>query len=264
MGVDGLGASAVRGGSTPHLKALMKRGAWTLQARGVMPTVSSPNWASIIMGAGPEQHGITSNEWQADKFEIAGACTLVGKHFPTIFGVLRQARPKATIAVFHDWEGFGRLVEDGVPQQIEHVLKSPVTIRKAIEHWTASKPDLMFVHLDDVDHAGHRHGWGSPEYKAAVEDADALIGSLVAAVGDGTNVFVVADHGGVGTKHGGLTMEELLVPWIAAGPAIVRDRELTTLVNSLDTATTIARILGLRTPDCWTGRPVLPALKMSK
>ena len=35
----------------------------SIHARGVIPTVSSPNWASMIMGAGPEQHGITSNDW---------------------------------------------------------------------------------------------------------------------------------------------------------------------------------------------------------
>jgi len=46
----------------------MREGAWTLHARGVMPTVSSPNWASMIMGAGPEQHGVTSIDWQPYKF----------------------------------------------------------------------------------------------------------------------------------------------------------------------------------------------------
>src|SRR6059036_3684283 len=39
----------------------LSRGAWTLEARGVMPTLSSPNWESAIGGASPEQHGITSN-----------------------------------------------------------------------------------------------------------------------------------------------------------------------------------------------------------
>lgn len=47
---------------TPVLDSLMAVGAWTMHARGVMPTSSSPNWASMIMGAGPEWHGITTND----------------------------------------------------------------------------------------------------------------------------------------------------------------------------------------------------------
>jgi predicted AlkP superfamily pyrophosphatase or phosphodiesterase len=40
----------------------MESGASTLHASAVIPTVSSPNWALMIMGACPEQHGITTKE----------------------------------------------------------------------------------------------------------------------------------------------------------------------------------------------------------
>lgn len=233
----------------------MKRGAWTLKARGVMPTVSSPNWASIVMGAGPESHGVDSNDWQPDKFAIASVCPGDSHVFPTIFGVLRAARPQAKIAVLHDWEGFGRLVEERAPQRLEHILKSPLAMKAAVEQWKKERPDLLFVHLDDVDHAGHRYGWHTPEYFAAVAEADALIGNLVDAIGDGAVVVIVSDHGGVGTKHGGLSMAELEVPWIAAGPGIAAG-ELKRPVYSLDTAPTVAKLLGVAPHACWTGRPV--------
>ena len=58
IGVDGLSVEALREAGAPNLKQLMARGAWTLHARGVLPTVSSPNWMSILAGAGPEQHGV--------------------------------------------------------------------------------------------------------------------------------------------------------------------------------------------------------------
>ncbi|HEX4217230.1 MAG TPA: alkaline phosphatase family protein, partial [Acidimicrobiales bacterium] len=64
IGVDGLSTEGVRRAKTPVLHRMMAEGAWTLHARGVMPTSSSPNWASMIMGAGPEQHGVLSNDWQ--------------------------------------------------------------------------------------------------------------------------------------------------------------------------------------------------------
>jgi predicted AlkP superfamily pyrophosphatase or phosphodiesterase len=64
VGVDGLGSEGLRVARAPAIRALIDAGAHTLAARGVMPTVSSPNWASMISGAGPEQHGVTSNDWE--------------------------------------------------------------------------------------------------------------------------------------------------------------------------------------------------------
>jgi predicted AlkP superfamily phosphohydrolase/phosphomutase len=60
IGVDGVSTKAITAGHAPRIRDLMARGAWTLNARGVMPTLSSPNWASMINGATPAQHGITS------------------------------------------------------------------------------------------------------------------------------------------------------------------------------------------------------------
>ena len=50
---------------------------------------------------------------------------------------------------------------------------------------------------DDVDHAGHGKTWEGPEYKAAVEEIDSLIGKLTATVPlDKTLIVLVADHPG--------------------------------------------------------------------
>ncbi len=157
----------------------MKEGAYTLHARGVMPTVSSPNWASMIMGAGPEQHGVTSNEWEPGKGAIEPTAVGSGGIFPTIFGLLRDQRPTAKIAVFHDWDGFGRLFERKAADVVED-SDGPV---KAVEHAVAyikkEKPELTFIHLDHVDDAGHTYGHGTPEYYASVAEADRLIGLVL-------------------------------------------------------------------------------------
>jgi len=121
IGIDGLGAAAVRENATPAIHALMGSGSWTLRARGVMPTVSSPNWASMIMGAGPEQHGVISNEWQPDKFEFSPVCHGTAATFPTIFGLLHEQRPASRISILHDWKDFARLVEPGAATYAKHV-----------------------------------------------------------------------------------------------------------------------------------------------
>jgi predicted AlkP superfamily pyrophosphatase or phosphodiesterase len=264
VGFDGLSPRGIQAARTPHFDAVRRVGAFTWHARGVMPTSSSPNWASMIMGAGPEQHGVTSNDWMPDQFDIAPVVTGPGGIFPTIFGVLRGQQPRAVIGVFHDWEGFGRLVEKGVPDAVEHHKGAENTMRRAIEFAVRRRPRLLFIHLDHVDHAGHKFGHGSPEYIAAVELADALTGQLLEALDQAgmrthTILLLTADHGGVGRKHGGATMAEIEIPWIIAGPGVAAGRELRKPVNTYDTAPTLAHVLGLTPPDAWIGRPVLEA-----
>jgi predicted AlkP superfamily pyrophosphatase or phosphodiesterase len=265
IGIDGFGAAALRENPTPNIHKLMSEGAWTLKARGVMPTVSSPNWASMIMGAGPEQHGVTSNDWQPDKFEFSPVCTGSAKIFPTIFGILRQQKIGARISILHDWDDFQRLVEPGVATLIQNTPGAKATMEAAQKEWREHSPALMFLHLDDVDHAGHENAWESQQYRDAVAAVDVLVGNFTTAVkqspeGARTAILLSADHGGVGKKHGGMTMTELEIPWIATGAGIVRSHEITSSVNTFDTAATIAALLKLKTPDCWLGRPVREAL----
>ena len=174
-----------------------------------------------------------------------------------MFSQWKAQRPAAHLAVIHDWPGFGRLVEKGSTAATRHVKGSPAAMAAAIAYWQQHKPDLLFVHLDDVDHAGHDKGWESADYRREVAIVDGLIGEMLAVLPAAqTLVVIVADHGGTGTKHGNPAMRELEVPWIVAGPGVARGRELTGPVYSLDTAPTVLALLGLRPHPCWTGRAV--------
>jgi len=264
IGCDGMGSVSFTPTNAPVMHRLMREGAWTLRARGVLPTVSSPNWASMIMGAGPEQHGVTSNEWQTNKFEIAPTAVGPGGMFPTIFGQLRAQRPDSRIVCVHDWDGFGRLLEPGAPDVLENVKGSAATARRAALLIKELKPNFLFIHFDDVDHAGHEFGWKSAEYFRAVEDMDGLVGQVLAAldeagIRDRTVVLVTADHGGVGKKHGGATMEELEIPWIIAGPGVRVGHQIQSPVNTYDTAATLAMVFDIRAPATWIARPVKEA-----
>ena len=71
IGCDGMSPDGIQKAKTPIIDGLIMNGAHTMHARAVMPTSSSPNWSSLIMAAGPEQTGITSNGWRPDEFLIA-------------------------------------------------------------------------------------------------------------------------------------------------------------------------------------------------
>jgi predicted AlkP superfamily pyrophosphatase or phosphodiesterase len=216
------------------------------------------------MGAGPEQHGVTTNEWEPDKFEIAPTAAGAGGRFPTIFSLLRDQRPTAKIACFHDWKGFSRLFDRKAADIVEHPKGAAQTAERAIAYLKEKRPEFTFIHLDHVDGAGHDHGHGTPQYYQAVAEADRLIGLVLkgledAGIGGKTVVLVTADHGGKGKGHGGATMAELEIPWILHGPGVATGKELTTFVSTYDTAATIAYIFGLKTPECWIARPVVEA-----
>src|ERR1035437_5041464 len=49
FGVDGLASEGILKANTPNIHALMKSGSWSLQARAVIPTISSPNWAAMML-----------------------------------------------------------------------------------------------------------------------------------------------------------------------------------------------------------------------
>ena len=207
IGVDGLSVDGVAKAHVPRMRELMERAAWTLEARGVLPTLSSPNWASAINGASPAQHGITSNGWLRHMVEFQPVCRAADGKFPTIFGVLRAAYPTSKIAVFHDWGGFADLLEKEAPDVLQHERGPAKTTAAAIAYWRENRPALTFIHLDNVDHEGHAHGWYSSEYYRAVEAADGYIGQVLdmldaLAARESTYVLVTSDHGGTAHGHG--------------------------------------------------------------
>lgn len=278
IGVDGMSPDGVQKAQTPTIDSILKVAAYTWKCEAVLPTSSSPNWASMIMGAGPDKHGVTSNAWQPNKQTIELECEGTkrgGKPsgmWPTIFGELRRQKPDSKMACFNDWLAFNRLFEKGVVnrqrdacllQAAAHKGYKGITNRAA-RYFKNKQPTFMFVHLDLVDHAGHHDGHGTSEYYAAVSEADRMMAKIVEAVKasgvqERTVILITADHGGIGHGHGGDTPEERLVPWILTGPGVVNG-ELNTEVKTYDTAATIAYLLGVEAPECWIGKPVVEAI----
>ena len=272
IGVDGMSPDGIKTAPTPVMDSIMKNGSYTLNARGVLPTSSSPNWKSMISGSDTEQHGVTSNKWQKDKFILPPTTNGIEEIYPTIFGLAREQRPDLKIGAIYDWKGFGRLVEhsaldyDSYEATGKEELDEDETVQLAVTYIKNEKPDFLFIHMDHVDHTGHQDGHGSPHYYEAVTKADRLIGETLQATKDAgtfdeTIVIVSADHGGVGTGHGGESLAEIEIPFMLMGPGIKNNFHIINQVMTYDNAATVAFILGLNPPYSWIGRPVRTAFK---
>ena len=268
IGVDGMSPDGINNANTPALDALIETGASTMSSRGVIPTSSGPNWASILMGAGPEQHGVTSNAYIPVEPDLPPVASGTGKRglFPTIFEVIRHAEPSANQAAIYHWEPIQNYFEH---EHVDFMLSpsSDVDVAHEVVDYIASeKPRYLFVHFDEVDAAGHSSGHGTPSYFRAVEKADSLIGQVISAIDDAgirehTLILVSSDHGGKGYGHGENVPEVIDIPFILNGPNVKQGYTIETTVNTVDNSPTIAFALGIPMPEAWTGRPVKSAFE---
>jgi predicted AlkP superfamily pyrophosphatase or phosphodiesterase len=220
----------------PALRRLMKDGVMA-EVEGVYPSVTYPSHTTIVTGATPRRHGIYGNElfeapdqpesgnwyWYArdiraetlwDAASKAGLKTAmiswpvsVGAgdyNFPEIW------KPKGTRietgAVIKANALPGDLVKEleGRDPQLYSNVKTgesdDMRTRFAEFIIAEKKPEVVLVHLFDLDHFEHTYGPFTPEAFAMLEKVDAYVARLLAAVeragtGAETAVFIVSDHG---------------------------------------------------------------------
>ena len=266
IGIDGMGISGFEKANTPALDKLVRNGAISLTTRGVMPTISGPNWSSHLLGAGPEQHGITSNSWTVDNYSIEATIKDEDGYFPSVFTLFHEQKPELKTAFFYDWDALANFYNTKFINKVEFSKTFEETFRKATPWIMDNKPDFSFIYIGHPDEVGHEYSWGSDEYIKAIEDVDAALGSFFISLEEAgmfsSSVFVVVtDHGGNEQGHGGLSMEEIEIPWIISGPGIIEDRLIEQPNNVFNTAATIGYLFGLQQPEEWIGQSVLGAFK---
>ncbi|MFH4965949.1 alkaline phosphatase family protein [Gaetbulibacter sp. M235] len=261
IGFDGLSPDGLARANTPNFDKIISEGASTMHARSVLPSSSSTNWASMIMGAGPEQHGITSNAWEKNNFVLPTVVKSEDFLFPTIFNDINKQVANAEIGAIYHWDGFGRLFEKSAVDYDVNPKNENETAKVASAYIKSKQPTFTFIHFDHVDHAGHEFGHGTLEYYKSVEKADTLLAEVMEAItsspmANETVVIISADHGGLGNGHGGETLQEMEIPFIVWGKGVKKNYSLNYPVYQYDNAATVAFVLGFKLPMACIGRPV--------
>jgi predicted AlkP superfamily pyrophosphatase or phosphodiesterase len=257
VSVDGLRPDVMLRAQTPNMHALCERGSFTFWAQTVEFSYTLPAHVSMFTGVKPERHGVTWNN------HIEGAYSQV----PTLFQLAKKAGMTTAIAVAKtkfvaltppdslDWK-FQPMDE---PNTDAKVAAEAITILKA------HKPCVMFVHFAGADDVGHAIGWGTPEQVAAVGKIDSALGDVLAELDklklrDSTLIILTADHGGMARAHDPNDTRSRFIPWIAAGPGVRKNLDLTTfpgfVVRVEDTFATACAFLGIDAGKSLDGRPV--------
>lgn len=257
---DGLRPDAVNAANMVNVLGLMQNGAFTLSAQTIMPSLTLPAHASMLVGTCPAKHVVRWNEYVPQNGFALGT---------DIFD-LAQAAGMRTVMVVGK-EKLRQVTEPASTDFFEFVdktdkIKDTTTVERLAISQIQLGFDLMFVHFPDGDLAGHEYGWMSSQQLQAYARDDVLFGMLLQALyingmSDSTMIIVTSDHGGHDTTHGTDLPEDMTIPWIISGPGIVPG-ELSTQVNIMDTAATAAFVLGLPLPPEWDGAPVFEAFGM--
>jgi predicted AlkP superfamily pyrophosphatase or phosphodiesterase len=211
----------------PTLRRLTREGASARGVVGVLPSVTYPSHTTLITGVRPARHGIIDNRFVDPDNRSAGAWYWYARDIktPTLITAARGAGLR-TASI--QWP-----VTVGAPADLlypEYIRSSHVenlsllralatpnlldaveTRRGAPIPWphtddqTADiavfvaetyRPNLMLVHLIDLDDAEHESGPGSAAALETAERIDGLVDRIVTAFGGGNVLLAVAsDHG---------------------------------------------------------------------
>ncbi len=217
----------------PHFGELFKKASVCRAVETIYPSITYPCHASIVTGNYPNKHGVVTNTklqpgrespdwfWQRksvkgttlyDEAKKAGMSTAallwpvtakakIDYHMPEIFAN-RPWQHQIPVSLWNGSIGyqismqkrFGHLRNGLVqPELDDFVTESAIfTIKK-------NKPDLILIHLVDLDFQRHHHGFSSSEANDAIKRHDIRLGKIVSALKDSgiyenSTIIALGDH----------------------------------------------------------------------
>jgi predicted AlkP superfamily pyrophosphatase or phosphodiesterase len=259
IGLDGVRVDVLAEARTPNIDSLIAHGTFVL-ATPVEPTVSGPNWSSMLTGVTPEKHGVHSNDFSGNAYD----------RYPDVLSRLELVDSAFRTAAVVDWPPLGstadggplvgdrvdrRLLIDG--DSLGYDVADSLSVEAAAELLASGECDAVFVYLGNIDVVGHETGSLSADYRAAVETADRQVGRLVEALRGRPDyedwlILVSTDHGRRDDGgHGGESVEERTIFFLASGPSVVGIAAAAERPRIVDVAVTALAHLGIAMDPAW-------------
>lgn len=227
--------------SLPNLSKLIKNGACSTKLRSVYPTLTYTVHSTIVTGVYPDKHGIIHNNplqpfrnererkwyWFREGIKVPAIYDEVKKCNMSTAGIFWPVSGKSSIkynmpeiAALKNENQVLKILRNGNPlycigmelkyggvrKGIEEPYLDDFTTLCAADTIRRKKPNLLLMHLIELDDAKHRYGTGSEEVKKAVLRMDKRLGDIMEAVHeagiqDDTVFIVVGDHGQIDVNY---------------------------------------------------------------
>ena len=249
IGVDGCRPDALLAANTPNMDALWQEGAYTFKARTDEISSSGPAWSAMLTGVWHQKHNIMNNEYEDPDLE----------HYPHFYHRIRQERPELRTYSVANWGPIHNILQEGDATYISSKTNDVMVASEVASILENKDVDVMFVQLDEVDGAGHRHDYKveSKKYLKAIERSDEQVGEMVSALEkrpgiaeENWLIILSADHGGSDYGHGKNIPEHTTVFYIASGKSALKG-EIEQEVGVVDVAVTALYHLGIPAKEAW-------------
>lgn len=259
LGVDGAGAFFNKT-ETPNIDRMFADGAVTYEMWSVSPSSSAPNWGSMLHGVLPSVHQLDNDIAENYAFNPDSL-------YPSVFRVIREAYPDATLASFSTWEAINiGIIEENLGVYKDTAGEDSELIEKIIGYLEENDPKMLFVQFDDCDGAGHGTGYGNETHLNQITITDGYIGriyDLYQSLGRAENTLfiVTTDHGGtLNGSHGGSSEVEMKNMFAIKGKSVVKDGDIKSLTEKgkdwgmemRDIASVILYAFDLDQPKTWS------------
>jgi hypothetical protein len=244
--LDGLTARAVAdaatSGAAPHLQSLVDGGSSTLNARTEAEgTGRLSTLAGMLTGRpiDPAQRG-TGVGWPGDPGGTVAEAA--GHYVSSMFDIVHNTGRSTALYSRHgsvsrlatSWDsthgGRDPYGLDNGTKKIDRYVTADSDaqlVDSLVSQLSTDAPTLAVAQLSALAHTGHRYGFRSPEYAAALTAEDALVGRVVDAIAANprlaghTLLVVTANRGGTRRTGDPTTLPSVYrVPLLVTGPGV--------------------------------------------
>lgn len=200
FGLDGCRPDAMEAANTPSMDKLIAEGAYAPKAQTGEITISGPGWSDMLTGVWYRKHGVKDNSFEGANYN----------QYPHLFRRLKERRPDLETASIVNWAPINEEILRDANYHLE--TNSDTLVESAtLDYLASNTPNLLFLQLDDIDAAGHKHGYApdSQGYLDSIAESDRIIGVIWQALTrrptfpeEDWLLLVSTDHGGSGFGHG--------------------------------------------------------------
>ncbi len=222
------------------------------------PSFSAPGWTTLLTGAWPDIN-------DSQPFNPPDDSSVRAFTQDDIFAAADRAGLNTAVSGYTWFEGMlaNSGLDDGFYTPGEDNAADQEVVAAALP-WLTGDYQLILIHIDQIDYAGHHEGGPiSPNWDAAAARSDALLGEIAAQLDlELDTLIVVSDHGQIDKGgHGGNEPVTMVEPFVAIGAGILPGQY--SEMKMADVAPTLAVLLGTNIPASSQGRSLLEMLDVS-
>jgi hypothetical protein len=244
-------------GVMPFLNELRSQGAQaTMHSRP--PSFSNPAWTALLTGAWPD-----INDGQLlNPPDISHVRTFTQDD---VFAAADRIGLKAAVSGYSWFEQM--LVKSGVDAGFYTPGEDNAADREVVDAalpWLTQDYQLVLIHIDQVDYAGHHEGGPlDPRWDAAANRSDELLREIVTNLDPSQDtIIVLSDHGQIDRGgHGGQDPLTLIEPFVMVGAGVKPGSYPD--IQMVDVAPTVAVLLGANIPASNQGHVLTNMLNLS-